>query len=345
MGATRAAVRTLLIYVTPVALLLPVGSAAYASPPAGSWVSASAARHGSPRPAGRPAAQLAAVTVAPVPAVTTLLAPSGFDQLQADLASMARQSGAQVGISLQELSGRGRQPLAINGGQGFYAASAYKLPLLMAEAQQVATGQVSPQDTLCYDPSDAEDGWFTDYQPGACFSREDLAVRTGRFSDNTAARILVRYLGGPEALNGYAHANGMGASTLWQPNTTTADDLAAIWVNEVLGNLGGSAAQQWLYPTLTHTVAESGIPAGLPASATVIHKTGDMYGTQNDAADVTDGQVRYVLAVGVTGLDESVGWSLIARISARIWQYESSRPAYSAPIIAPLAPRRPDARH
>jgi|GEM_PF-1550371 len=336
-------VRSLLTYGLAFALLVPLGTAAYAQSSVAGVRVAGPVRHSSPLPASHQVKLAVAPSAAPT--LTTIIEPSAFDQLRSDLNAIAAQSGAQVGISLEELSGRGRQPLSLNGGLGFYAASEYKLPLLMAEAQQVAAGQASPGDSLCFDPSDGEDGWFQDYEPGSCFSRAELVRRTGLYSDNTAARILVRYLGGPDALNNYARAAGMANSTLWDPNTTTANDLTAILVNEALGQLGGPEAQGWLYPNLTDTAAEAGIPAGLPGGARVVHKTGDMYGTENDAADVSNGSVHYVLAICVAGLDEAGGWSLIQRISARIWQYEASRPDYPAPILASPAPKLHDARH
>jgi beta-lactamase class A len=262
-----------------------------------------------------------------------VLTASGLDQLRTDLETIAARSGARVGISLQELSGPRRNTLSLNGNQSFYAASAYKLPLLMAEAQQIASGQAKSSDVLCFDPHDAEDGWFDDYHAGSCFTRDELALRSGRYSDNTAAHILVRYLGGPNALNGYAKSIGMTASALWEPNTTTVDDLMAAWVSEALGRLGGAPAQRWLFPLLTHTTSEHGIPAGVPPSARVAHKVGTMYGTENDSAYIVSGRTSYVLSVAVAGIDESVGWSLIAQISARIWQYESSRPDFVAPVV------------
>ena len=277
--------------------------------------------------------------------MTTVITPSAFDQLQADLQTIAAHSGGLVGISLQELSGPRRNSLSLNGSQNFYAASAYKVPLLMAEAQQIATGIASPSDELCFDPSDAEDGWFSDYEDGSCFTRDELAMRAGRYSDNTAAHILVRYLGGPDALNSYAKSIGMTASALWIPNTTTTEDLTAAWVNEALGRLGGASAQGWLYPVLTHTANERGIPAGLPAAAMVVHKVGTMYGTENDSAYVVDGDIAYVLSVSVDGLDETAGWSVIARVSAHVWQYELGRPQFVVPVIPPEAPRQPENRY
>jgi beta-lactamase class A len=326
------------------AVLPIVASTAY---PGMASASASAgSAHLAPAPTQRATIARAEIMTAPMQPVTTVYAPSAFEQLQAGLAAYARRSGAQAGIVLQELSGPRRSGFSLGGNQTFYAASAYKLPLLMAEAQQIAAGQASPGDVLCYDPSDQEDGWFIDYNPGSCFTRQQLAERAGRYSDNTAAHILVRYLGGPDALNGYARSAGMASSALWVPNTTTPNDLAAAMVNEVLGRLGGPAAQQWLYPMLTRTASESGIPAGVPAGVTVVHKVGTMYGTENDTAYVTNGRISYVLSVAVSAPDEATGWSIIAQISRTIWQYEASRPAYPAEISPTAAPSIwPDRRH
>jgi len=331
-GPIRALLR-LVLYVLLACLLTLVGTAAYASQNATALPAAAVSRQQGQFARPAPSAT-------PAPPIMTVLAASAFDQLRSDLETIAARSGARVDISLQELSGPRRNNLSLNGNQSFYAASAYKVPLLMAEAQQIASGQANGADVLCFDPGDAEDGWFDDYDAGSCFTRDELARRTGRYSDNTAAHILVRDLGGgPDALNGYAKSIGMTASALWVPNTTTADDLTAAWVNAALGRLGGAAAQQWLFPLLTHTVNELGIPAGLPASATVVHKVGTMYGTENDSAYIVNGRTSYVLSVAVDGVDETLGWSLIAQISARIWQYESARPDFVAPVVAtPVAP-------
>jgi beta-lactamase class A len=338
-GAGRSWVR--LVFYPLAVLLLPVSaSAAYVPPPTPLATITLTGRMAGTGAGMRPATQtaVAEATIQPLPPITTALAPSAFDRLKDDLAAIAAGSGGRVGVALQELSGPRRNSLSINGDQQFYAASAYKLPLLMAEAQAIVNGQVSPSDVLCFNPSDQEDGWFDDYAVGSCFTRQQLSERAGRYSDNTAAHILVRYLGGPDALNRFARSAGMANSALWDPNDTTVQDLASIWVNEALGRLGGTAAQQWLYPILTHTSAEQGIPAGVPASVTVVHKVGTMYGSENDSAYVTNGRITYVLSVAVDGTDEATGWAVIARVSARIWAYEISRPDFVAPVIANPAP-------
>src|SRR6184192_1209814 len=89
----------------------------------------------------------------------------------------------------------------------------------------------------------------------------------------------------------------------------------------------------------------AGIPAGLPGGTTVVHKTGTLDGTENDAAYVRNGRIAYVLSVTVDGLDVGAARSVIARISARIWQYESNRPDYAAPVILRPASIPPQNRH
>src|SRR5579864_684124 len=121
---------------------------------------------------------------------------TSFDALQAQIAGIAQSSGARVGVSLIELGGLQPAGWSYNGDQQFTAASTYKLPVLMAEAQLVASNPAAANDQLCYDDSDWEDGWFQDYAYGSCYSRAALSQRIAQYSDNTAGHMMVRYLGG-----------------------------------------------------------------------------------------------------------------------------------------------------
>jgi beta-lactamase class A len=235
-------------------------------------------------------------------------------------------AGAQGGVTLTELGGRNPQSWSLNGDEQFTAASTYKLPLLMEEAQNVTAGRWHGTDSLCYQDNDWEDGYYTDYQDGLCMSRSQLESRVGLNSDNTAAHILVRYAGGTAALNKYAQAHGAKQSAFYDPNTTTTGDLARLWVDEAAGHAGGRTAQQYLYPVLTRTSYEDGIPAGVPAGTTVVHKIGILDTVVNDAALVPRGpHGGYVLTICTQGLGGDTGWKLIADISRAVWQFEASR--------------------
>jgi beta-lactamase class A len=227
-------------------------------------------------------------------------------------------------VTVIELGGESPSTWSYNGSAEFNAASTYKLVAMMDEAQRIASGAVSASGNVCFQQSDWEDGWFDEYKPGACYTRQVLASRAGIQSDNTAGHMLVRDIGGTQALNAFAAAEGATASELFKdPNTTTADDLATLLSALASGRLGGAAAQAWLYPLLTHTRYEAGIPAGVPSGASVVHKTGDVDSTLDDAAIVQGGRNgAYVIVVMSDGAS---GWGLLASISAAVWSYEQSR--------------------
>jgi beta-lactamase class A len=279
---------------------------------------------------------VAVVTASPSPLPSPPTSPSpipvnrtiAFAALTTDLNKIAAAGGAKASVSLMELEGVAPVAMwSIQGDTSWPADSTYKLPLLIAEAQGIAEGKVKGTDKLCYKSTDYEVGWFGDYAPGKCYTRDVLAQRIGHFSDNTAAHILVRYLGGPTALNAFAKSMGAIESKFWLPNTTTTADLARLWWYEAVGAAGGEAAQKWLYPLVTKTYWESGIPAGTP-KATVAHKVGFNGRSLNDAALVVNGpKGAYVLTICTNGPGGAAGWQVLARMATRVYQFEVARPA------------------
>lgn len=233
-------------------------------------------------------------------------------------------SGGRASVAIIDLRGQPARNLSLDADASFTAASTYKLPALMATAERVAAGTWRPTDQLCFSSDQQEEGWFNDYQPGDCFARQDLAERVGHYSDNTSAHMLVDELGGGEAINAYARSRGATESTFYDPNRTTVRDLAALLATEAEGKAGGAAAQQWLYPVLTHTAYEAGLPAGVGPQATVIHKIGAVDDTVNDVGLVTTPSTTYVVAVTTDGLGGDAGWALVARLSALAWRFETS---------------------
>lgn len=246
--------------------------------------------------------------------------------LTATIEPLVSASGGAAGITLVELGGSSPLVWTYDGSEVFTAASTYKLAALMLEAQNIASGTTDPNGLVCYQDSDYEDGWFDDYADGMCYTRDELARRAGIFSDNTAGWMLVRDVGGADVLNAWASSHGAKDSVLFTDNTTTANDLATLWSAEAKGSLGGSAAQAWLYPFLIGTKTEAGIPAGVGAGTTVVHKTGQIDQVVNDAALVTSGpNGPYVLVVMTDGLGGDAAWQLIASVSADVWSFEAGR--------------------
>jgi beta-lactamase class A len=254
-----------------------------------------------------------------------LAAPRSIETLTITIQALIDSSGASVGMTLIELGGSAPAARSVDGSEVFTAASTYKLAVLMLEAQDIADGTKDPNGVVCFQADDYEIGWYDDYADGVCFTRNELALRAGLDSDNTAGHMLVRDVGGAAALNAWAASAGATSSEFFDANTTTSADLAALWVAEARGLLGGAAAQAWLYPLLTKTRTENGVPAGV-SGATVVHKTGTIDLIDNDAALVTSGPAGpYVLVVMTDGLGGSAGWQLVSGISSAVWRFETSR--------------------
>ena len=268
-----------------------------------------------------------AVEPSPLPAAVEVDAVSPVQALERDLRAIVGKSGADVGIALLDLGGRSPVTLTIDATEPGDAASTYKLPLLMLNAERVVAGRALGSDSICFKAAEAEGGWFTDYKDGACYTRDVLAMRVGHYSDNTAAHMLVDNLGGTAALNAYARQRGTTGSAFYSPNTTTALDLARLWRAEASGAAGGAGARSAVYAQLEHTAFELGIPASLPRTLVVAHKVGWIGYTVNDAGVIRGGPAGdYVLAVTETGRSASAGgWALVAAISARVWTYERER--------------------
>ncbi|HEV3405190.1 MAG TPA: serine hydrolase [Candidatus Dormibacteraeota bacterium] len=246
--------------------------------------------------------------------------------LTATIEPLVAGSGGSVGIALIELGGSSPLAWSYNGNQVFSAASTYKLAALMLEAENIALGATDPNGVVCYEDADYEAGWFDDYADGVCYTRTELARRAGLYSDNTAGHMLVRDVGGADALNAWAASVGARESVLFTDNTTSASDLATLWAAEAKGTLGGPAAQAWLYPVLTGTVTEAGVPAGVQGRSAVVHKTGTIDQVENDAALVAAGpNGPYVLVVMTDGLGGDAGWQLIASVASDTWSFEAAR--------------------
>jgi beta-lactamase class A len=265
-------------------------------------------------------------TPPPVPAAATPSPspPPEDAALKAKLAGIVAATDGHVGIEVVDLKARPQIRVRVNADDTFDAASTYKLPLLMANAEAIASGTYKTSDRICFQSSEQEDGWFEDYNDGDCFTRQTLAMRVGKYSDNTAAHMLLDNLGGATPLNAYAQSRGAVESGFFVPNNTTAADLASLLVAEATGRAGGQAAQSWLYPLLTQTAFENGLPAGLPSGVTVAHKVGAIDEVIDDAGIVTGAGGSYVISVMSDGVGGDAGYALVAQISAAVWAAEAS---------------------
>jgi beta-lactamase class A len=125
----------------------------------------------------------------------------------------------------------------------------------------------------------------------------DLCAAAIEYSDDTAANLLLRELGGPEAVTRFCRSIGDGVTRLdrWEPELNSAEPgrltdtsspraIGRTYARLVLGDVLGAWHRErltgWL---LADTTSGNRFRAGLPKDWTVADKTGSGgYGTTND---------------------------------------------------------------
>lgn len=257
-------------------------------------------------------------SAASAPATVTLPCPAApLDGLRsltaADITAATGIPEGSFGISVIAPDG---SAWGINDEGMATAASTYKMPVLEVEAQLIAASPAAASDQLCFTAADYEDGPFNDYYEGWCSDRLSLMRRVGLHSDNTAAHILVRYLGGWAAVQAWIDSLGPNSDRLYDPNQATAHDLATIARGYEAMSPGAQAVAS---SVMTGSDFEAAIPAALTQGQVVIHKVG-WYGIDTwDVALVRlPNQGDVAIAIWVSG-----GWedfSSVHAIAARLSQ-------------------------
>jgi beta-lactamase class A len=161
----------------------------------------------------------------------------------------------------------------------------------------------------------------------------DAAVR---YSDNSAANLLLRLLGGPTAITRFARSLGDRVTRLdrWEPELNSAEpgritdttspraiggDYGRLVLGEALNRRDRDLLTHWL---LNNTTGANRIRRGLPDTWTVGDKTGSgSYGTTNDVGIAwTPEGAPIVLAILSTTPDRDRPWddALIAEAAALV---------------------------
>ncbi|MBN3505398.1 PEN-B family class A beta-lactamase [Burkholderia cenocepacia] len=248
------------------------------------------------------AAAAAADTMAPAAAAATL-------------ADLERDAGGRLGVcAIDTASGRVIEHRA---GERFPFCSTFKAMLSAAVLAQSVERPGLLQQRVKYTKAD-----LVNYSPvsekhvGAGMTVAALCEATIQYSDNSAANLLMKLIGGPSAVTAYARSIGDDAFRLdrWETelntalpgdprDTTTPAAMAASIRVLTLGDALPAAQRAQLVAWLRgNKVGDKRIRAGVPAEWTVGDKTGTGdYGTTNDAGVIwPTSRAPIVLAVYYT---------------------------------------------
>ncbi|RQU36980.1 PenA family class A beta-lactamase [Burkholderia cenocepacia] len=233
----------------------------------------------------------------------------------ATLADLERDAGGRLGVcAIDTASGRVIEHRA---GERFPFCSTFKTMLSAAVLAQSVERPGLLQQRVKYTKAD-----LVNYSPvsekhvGAGMTVAALCEATIQYSDNSAANLLMKLIGGPSAVTAYARSIGDDAFRLdrWETelntalpgdprDTTTPAAMAASIRVLTLGDALPAAQRARLVAWLRgNKVGDKRIRAGVPAEWTVGDKTGTGdYGTTNDAGVIwPTSRAPIVLAVYYT---------------------------------------------
>lgn len=158
----------------------------------------------------------------------------------AEIERHAEAAGVFVGVSARHLPS-GRQ-IRVNGGESFPLASTYKVPMAAYALHLVSEGRLSLEQMIAVQPEDLViSSPITRLfpHPGIELSLLNLMEATLIQSDNTATDVLLRTVGGGEAVTGWLRASGVDGMRV---DRNTAD-LIRDYMN--LPRADGSMASQY----------------------------------------------------------------------------------------------------
>lgn len=230
--------------------------------------------------------------------MSTLLVSSTPQDPAAALRALERESGGRLGVLVLD-TGSGRR-IAHRATERFRMCSTFKALLAGAVLAQVDKGTLRLDDRL---PLTGKDliAWSpvceTKVNAGTMTVGE-LCAATISVSDNAAANLLLRRLGGPGALTAWLRSTGDGLTRLdrWEPelnegpardprDTTTPEamvtTLKGLLLGEVLTPASRTQLAAWMADCRT---GDARLRAGLPKTWKVMCKTGTGEGIANHVA-------------------------------------------------------------
>jgi len=204
------------------------------------------------------------------------------------VASLEKKIGGRVGVYLRDITGR--VLLAHRADERFPMCSTFKFLLAAAALRRVDQGQMSLDQVLNFGEAD-----LLSYAPVAKANVAKGGLPLGELcaaivtvSDNTAANVILRNIGGPQAVTAFARSIGdqdtrldrnepeLNSAIPGDPrDTTTPQAIGEDMARLLSGNALGAASQQMLESWMV--ASKTGLKrvrAGLPNSWVVGDKTG-----------------------------------------------------------------------
>jgi len=273
--------------------------------------------------------------------------------MQADLATLfayfdeeAKKFSGYFGLAAQRIDAA--EPILYYADDVFPTASIIKLVVLAEYMAQVAAGQLEPNQRITLKAEDqvGGSGVLKDLQPGLQLTLQDIATLSITISDNTAANLLIKQIGGLIPVNARLQALGMHNTTMGRSfifdstadNTGTPTDFLTLLLNVAKGHLVNPTISQQILEIMGHQQYLDYIPRylpfhpfaaeyNLPQTITIANKVGMLRGVVNDAAVIGTPDFTYGLVIFTRDCQDmrsdpdNEAALLVARLSKQIYDY------------------------
>lgn len=233
---------------------------------------------------------------------------ANWKQLKSEVNSELNRFNQEVGVVIKDLSTG--WVFTINKDKLFASASMVKVPIMASFMAASCKGEVNLKNKLALKNSCkvSGSGEVKNYAVGTEFTIEELIELMVTESDNTAANMLIDYMGF-ETLNKYFKKLGLNNTNLVRlmmdfesrglgvENYTTAEDLA-ILLDKIYNNrLINKSVSRKCLEVLKRQKIRDRIPAKLPFNTVVAHKTGLERNVCHDAGIVFTPKGDFIICV------------------------------------------------
>lgn len=269
------------------------------------------------------------------------------DSLQERIETLLASKKATVGVAIRGIDDG--YSLSVNGNARYPMQSVFKFHIALAVLQRVDAGKLRLDQSIPIAKKDMRPRTWSpirDKYPEGTYSLTlaDILRYTVADSDNNGCDILLRLIGGPEAVNGYIRGLGGRDFSIrfnedemhqkWErqfDNWTTPDAAAALLAAFGKREFLEQDSFDFLWRVMLETSTGTGrIRGRLPAGTPVAHKTGTsgvrkgVTAAVNDIGIVTlpDGR-RFAIAVFVSNSRESAAANeaVIADVAKLAWDH------------------------
>jgi beta-lactamase class A len=217
---------------------------------------------------------------------------------------------------------------AINEGQVYYAASLFKLELLLEAYRQRDAGELDFAQLLTVEEKYVEYDLKTlealGILEGDQVSVHDALRAMAIASDTPTAVLLQDTLNAARVDQTLASLGLTDSKNASRDLPTTARDMARL-LTAIAAGEGGitEASGNEMLSLLQQEWFDDGVPAGVTGETVVSHKTGSYSDATHDVALVWSPAGPYVIAVLT---DRSYDWTAIRDVSRAVWDYFAANP-------------------